>query len=374
MNAYTCIEINAKNLIRLIRKLRNLNLGELFIPHLFASQPCEQTFRQLRSMGTINFTKINFSMLEVIHMIGRVEIQNDIIYSKLANTGISFPQNKINSSATAKFQLPSDFEIQEEMLKAKKNAIKDAIYFGMECSDSSIRCDLTTQSLKTACNRKRKIEEVYVDSLVHRTPEKSSSETNDNNRFVEIRSQGTQKMIRKSTYVWLLSDASNPLSNDRLKRVQGAKKQGTARQRLFFPREMPTKELINAIEIQLGDWCVFLLKNNASDLMFGRINSFKYIAGKNESEKQYTWDFAPIDPQLPEDKKRGISVMSSWYRIDSAMDIKQSNDLNCFYINIDNYVATLKNPKFEKTQSGISFTKDYVLENKSDFVQLVSKE
>lgn len=374
MNAYTCIEINAKNIIRLIRKLRSLNLGDMFVPHLFSSQPCEQTFRQLRSMGTTNFTKINFSLLEVMHMIGRVEIQNNIIYSKLANMQISFPQNKINSSATAKFQLPSDIEIQEELLKAKNNAIKDAINFGMECSDSSIRCNLTTENLRAACNRKRKIEEVYVDTLIHCTPEKLSPEINENSKFVEIESQNTKKMIRKSTYVWLLSDSPNPLSSDRLKRVQGAQKQRNARKRLFFPHEKSTKEMVRAIEIQLGDWCVFLVGNGASDLMFGRISSFKYIAGKNEREKQYTWDFAPVVPQLPEDKQRGISVMSSWYHINSTMNITQSNDLNCFYTNIDNYVATLKDPKFEKTQSGISLTKDYVLKNKADFVKLVAKE
>lgn len=75
-NAYSCIEINAHNLVRIIRKLRDSELQDLFLTFLFASQPCEETFRQLRSMGTINFTKINFSLLEVMHSIGRVEIQN----------------------------------------------------------------------------------------------------------------------------------------------------------------------------------------------------------------------------------------------------------------------------------------------------------
>lgn len=59
-NAYSCIEINAHNLVRIIRNLRDSEMQELFLTFLFANQPCEETFRQLRSMRTINFTKINF--------------------------------------------------------------------------------------------------------------------------------------------------------------------------------------------------------------------------------------------------------------------------------------------------------------------------
>lgn len=64
-NAYCCIEVNARNLILLIRKCRESNKPQHFIPTLFQSQTCEKTFRQLRSMGSTNFTQINFSVLEV---------------------------------------------------------------------------------------------------------------------------------------------------------------------------------------------------------------------------------------------------------------------------------------------------------------------
>lgn len=53
-NAYACIELNARNLIILTRKFRDENMSEYFIPTLFNSQTCEETFRKFRSMGTIN--------------------------------------------------------------------------------------------------------------------------------------------------------------------------------------------------------------------------------------------------------------------------------------------------------------------------------
>lgn len=34
-------------------------------------------------------------MLELLHMISRVELQSDIIYNKLANIDVRFPRNKI---------------------------------------------------------------------------------------------------------------------------------------------------------------------------------------------------------------------------------------------------------------------------------------
>lgn len=72
------------------------NLMQFFLPVLFNSQPNEETSRQHWSMGTINFTKISFSMLELLHMISRVELQSDIIYNnKLANIDVRFPRNKI---------------------------------------------------------------------------------------------------------------------------------------------------------------------------------------------------------------------------------------------------------------------------------------
>lgn len=59
-NLYKCIEINAKALVQLIKMFRDNNREEEFLPSLFDSQTCEKKFRRLRSMGTVNFTRLNF--------------------------------------------------------------------------------------------------------------------------------------------------------------------------------------------------------------------------------------------------------------------------------------------------------------------------
>lgn len=74
-NTYTCVEINANTLVRLIKSFRDRNMPQMFLPSIFDSQTCERTFRIFRSMGTTQYTKINFCILELIHKIGRVHTE-----------------------------------------------------------------------------------------------------------------------------------------------------------------------------------------------------------------------------------------------------------------------------------------------------------
>lgn len=377
-NAYKCIEINAHNLIRLIRKLRNSNLDELFFPHLFASQACEETFRQLRSMGTINFTKINFTMLEVMHMIGRVELQNDIVYSKLANMDVLFPRNKTVSSTNRTIHLPSDIEIEQQLLSARETAIKDASDFGMCCSmDDLFRCNLDGGNTNPN-NQERQIEQIIVDGgsppIMNSQLENLSTQSNGENvenldRFVEVENRVGKKLLRKSTLVWLLSDCPNALSNDRLTRVQGAK-QRTARRRLNFSQEKSSSTTVNKMhEIQIGNWCIF---RDGNRLLLGNIVGFKYIQGKSEKDKQYSWDFAALECNLPEDRKRGIDVLASWYLFDLTVNIKSLN--RCFYVNLNMYIATMSNPLFERKKSGLVFDKEYFKSIQHNLIQYCNKE
>lgn len=65
---YTCIEINARNLIVLIKRFRDRNEKEIFLPAMFDSQTCEKTFRLFRSMGTMEYTKINFTLYFICYI------------------------------------------------------------------------------------------------------------------------------------------------------------------------------------------------------------------------------------------------------------------------------------------------------------------
>lgn len=126
-NAYSCVELNAHALIYLILRLRRTERNAFFLPYLFSSQPCEHTFRQMRSMGTANFTKINFTLNELLHMIARVEMMNKVIHS---NRNITFPRidkkSKISLKTEAKIdnKLPNDEDILNAIKKAQIDALK----------------------------------------------------------------------------------------------------------------------------------------------------------------------------------------------------------------------------------------------------------
>lgn len=84
------------------------------------SQGCEKMFRTFRSMGTAQYTKINFSLYEVLHMTRRIEKRNEIAYISLADQKISFP-NKCTGK-TIIHSLPTDEEINATIEKAKHEA------------------------------------------------------------------------------------------------------------------------------------------------------------------------------------------------------------------------------------------------------------
>lgn len=353
-NAHSCIEVNAENLIKLTVKFREQKCESLYIPTLFNSQPCEETFRAFRSMGTMNYTRINFTLLELFHLVGRVELQNDIVYIKLADQDISFPRNKINEAQLNQYKLPSDSEIINAINEAKKDAIEDAGKFGIDVEPTEIeQCEFKNTSEENLIDDE-------IDADVAHIPEQST----ESSAFIDITlNNGTKKSIRKSTYLWTLTDPRQHLSNDRLKRVQEAKEQSKHKKkqisskprRLVFRKELspnPILSLCKNEELQIGDWAIFQIEIKKKVIFaVGNILSFRYRDGKTAKERKYTWDFAPIVPPKGV-KARGIEVMASWFEIGSATIHAPVDLLNSFYIDIEKYIATLDCSSIKLNDSG----------------------
>lgn len=78
LNAYTCIEINFHMLINVYRKLRDWNMLKHFLPHKFSSQTCEEFFRTARSFTTTESTVINFTPLQFMHKVKRIQTLTDL--------------------------------------------------------------------------------------------------------------------------------------------------------------------------------------------------------------------------------------------------------------------------------------------------------
>lgn len=254
-NTYMCIEINATNLIKVIKTFRNGNAPHLFLPALLDSQTCEREFRLFRSMGTTKFTKINFSILELIHMIGRVEIQNDIAYFKLNIDGVCLPHKR--KEKTTLHALPTDEEILFTIIRAKEEALKQAEWFGMTnmCSDTNQIDDFVFESrLHFGKEDEEECEEGIVDDddniygmdtydCTHEfeaheddqdvaesvdmmdttscTTSTDPFELDPNSRFMSVIDEnGVKKIVLKSTFLWMITGPARKISNDRLSRFR----------------------------------------------------------------------------------------------------------------------------------------------------------
>lgn len=186
-------------------------------------------------MGTTQCTKISFSLYELIHMIGRVEVQHDIAYFKLRETPIQIPNMRVGK--TKVFPLPTDAQINEIIAKAKQESFKDAAALGMNCSNHSEIDEHHFQEpqifksmlgSEDECNDGNSDGESYVESTQEdplndeNMDGKAAGEINEtHSQYVTIVDEsGVERLVRKTTYLWLLTEGYDKLSNDRLKRFQ----------------------------------------------------------------------------------------------------------------------------------------------------------
>lgn len=110
-NAHNCLELNGHEVLKFLLYCRDVvKKPEMFLVFLLSSQDCEEAFRVLRSMGTSNYTSINFTMFELLHKIRRatklmsIEHDYEIIRKK--------SQRKLQS-VYVPTELPSDQKIAE---------------------------------------------------------------------------------------------------------------------------------------------------------------------------------------------------------------------------------------------------------------------
>lgn len=393
-NAYECVELNANNLIHLISKLRNEKKDELFLPLLFNSQICETTFRQVRSMGTMNYTKVNFSLLQFLHVIKRIEILNHISYVKLQNSNIAFPNVEKRSARSKSWPLPTDAEIFEVLEKARKDAIYDLQKLGVELPDdynfacpvkrvnildyeSSTRIsdsDHNDEHFESEIENLLDIDSLEISENTHsdvqianiRDYSKDNVSLTESSRFLLINDKkGNPKVVRKSSVLWLLTSTRDSLSSDRLSRVQSSQTSKTSQRCLNFHPTGPRSEVQFLVDdqLQIGQFCFFLnlvpnstklffLRNSDnvfSDVVAGFVLSFQYIEGKNPKARQYSWDFAPVEPPHVS-KKRGIEVLACWYSFDENGCLRSSLTKNSFYINMENYLSTLHHAEIKNNE------------------------
>lgn len=364
-NAFDCLELNAYNMLHLITKFRNEGNPNLFLPGIFNSQGCEHTFRHFRAMSTANYTKINFTLYELLHMIGRVELKNEIENSKLTNS-INFPRLHKPEKHTI-FALPSNEEIKKVLEKAHEAALLDATKFGMTINTDIRSCELVRgnihyQQQSNTSSADEKENDILGDLIVDYTCFRDYSESTkhsseigenlgENGPFVHVINEDcSSRIIKKSAIVWLLTESKGKLSSDRLKRVQSRKEdESNGPKRIYLPpkisNDIEMGDIFKLSEIKVGEWCIFF-KGEAryQNLIAGNVLSFKYLTGNTEKQKQYSLDVAPVKASTQ--NPRGILVSGLWYSLNEDFTL-QSMSYPSFFINIKNYVATINTPQID---------------------------
>lgn len=352
-NAYNCIEINAMSLIGLVKQFREENAPEKFVPPMFSSQTCEQMFRQFRSMGTANFTKINFTMFELLNMARRVEIKNGIEQCELADVDIFFPRSK-RAPKTRVFSLPSDEEIEQALLRAKTHAIDEAKQFGMTVNLEDLNefqfpaSNFTIGDSQTGEDDILPESDIEIEHLSDVSPdeidESELSDLDEKSSFTLVTNEdGDVVRIRKSTYVWALSAPTRKMSNDRLIRVTaGAQTENDE------PRRNPirsatrmnrntSESIVETLDvINIGDWCFFKKKNH-EQILIGVVLRFQYARRKSTKDKSYTDDSVSLSDVST---RNAIETLCTFYRLGDDGNLNDFPNSH-FNINLSNYLATL---------------------------------
>lgn len=118
-NSYMCVEINAHSLINAAIAMKEENRDQLFLTCFMQSQECENFYRLLRSSTSTYSTMVNFSLLDVLYRIKRVNLQNEIIGD--LKDDFVFPRHQGNVAGVgANISLPTIDEIADKVLEVKQ--------------------------------------------------------------------------------------------------------------------------------------------------------------------------------------------------------------------------------------------------------------
>lgn len=250
-NCYACIEINGHSLVYLMLWLKERKLEHLFQPQMLGSQQCESIFRQIRSLSSTFSTVTNCSVLDIMHRMSKIELQNQISHFELKHW--KFPRIGLPSSSYfpttdrngknrigAPVQLPTKEEIISEIELAKIEAIEYSESLGMFLNDpKNYVCtfpkkqkkqqkqtipDIGNSSFETEGRSENNLQ-LFSDVNFKPYSIKIDSEfITETSQYVKIRNKdGEILCVKKHMLCWFLSSTTSKLSSDRLRRVMAKK-------------------------------------------------------------------------------------------------------------------------------------------------------
>lgn len=155
-NCYSCIELNAHSLLLCLVYLKSKGLTSWFQPKLYSSQPCESTFRLLRSFTSTFSTVANCSVKEAVSRISKIQLQSEIAHSNAANFNF-FGANQKSVGDQVVHELPTMNELLRVITKCKYDAICTCKQLGFKINnDSDLPCDIGQIKKKIKTNVSKK--------------------------------------------------------------------------------------------------------------------------------------------------------------------------------------------------------------------------
>lgn len=380
---YACLEINGHSLIQLVIKLHKEDRPEMFLPIIFNSQTCEKTFRTIRSMTTMFWTRINGSVADVLHLFDRLEILNNLIYLKLPEDGISV--TRINKPPKMKLSpLPDVDQIKLILKQAKDHATKIAEKFGIPTNnETAYYCNLNimkTITKKQKSNVDIQPNEHYSNNIA----ETATDHIDETSPFVAITNhKGQKEIVRKSSLICYLTDNTKKLSNDRVRRVQESclekynnktkeiqKPTCSQRSTRSSTRKFNSEKNIiyKSNRIDIGDWCFFKKKSipvckassnkknakDTSNFLLGCIIAFKYTDVTSAKQSKFINKYAiigqenqAVDTHSNTDEiNKTVVVLAKWYSYNVNGQLSETSNKNgkneIAFISLRNYIVTLK--------------------------------
>lgn len=233
-NCYSCIEMNAHSLVLCILHLEEIDKPQLFLPHLYESQPCEAIFRQFRSLSSVNSTVVNCTTKEAVSRISEIHLQNEIMQT--TSTEFVYPRLKKTNIELDSFcsVLPSKAEIIKEIELCQRFAIITAHKFGLIGKTHETQNNFVCEINPFTPNDKRtlmvpSIQHIQILQLKNLrniqlrdwTGKFNQCVPDETSLYTEIICSNNKKIVvKKSSLCWLLNPDQKRLSSDRLQRVR----------------------------------------------------------------------------------------------------------------------------------------------------------
>lgn len=274
-NCYLCIELNAASLVKQLIKLNETDDPDvqqfseyMFFPDQQGSQPCEMLFRQARSFSSMYSNIVNFTMLEFMNRMNKMQLQADIINTY--SSQLHFPrfQKKEHAASLAASKLPqtsqklTKAQIIELIEQARHDLTKDVECLGMEYEFFDYHCqikptlferefsyddstddeDIDHEAEFLDDDNIRDIENIaeadfddleddatdrhFLSGITGDIDLKDYSQNADmviderDKLTVVVTNTGKPKQVMKSAIVWYFNDNKGKLSSDRLERVR----------------------------------------------------------------------------------------------------------------------------------------------------------